>query len=165
MILFHYTTGHALQKILSSGKLEPHSSMLIPSGRPILWFTSRAEWEQTANVIVTQPSTLQPLPLGRAETAKNFGGLARIGIRDDYRGLMKFNKTCKLALVDKAHAKAIVRLGERLGSRPLDQWYGSLDAIPYSKDLAVELFWMGHWKSIADIDPNDTQERLPEALV
>jgi len=164
-MLFHYTTGQTLQKILAAGKLEPRNSILIPSGRPIVWFTSRNEWEQTANAIVTEPGTLQPLPLGRTETAKNFGGLARIAVKSDHRDLMQFNKVCKRAQVDHAHRKAIVRLGERLGSRPVDQWWGSLQPVPFKEFAFVELFWLGHWKNINDIDPNDTQERVPEALV
>ena len=162
--LYHYTNGKALQGILRTGNIEPRVSLMVPSGRPAVWLTSRDEWEQTANVVVVHPDTLLPIPLSRADTARTCGGLARIRVPDEFPDFMRFGKLCRRALIERSHAKAIVRLGERLGSRPVDQWYGSLRPIPVA-GLAIELFWLGAWRNVNDVDPNEAMVPASEAFL
>ena len=58
MPAWHYTTGTKLDLILAGGVLRPTDSYIPDDEKPILWFSSDAFWEPTANKMILQSNLL-----------------------------------------------------------------------------------------------------------
>jgi len=48
MLLWHYTKGVHLAKILADGFIRPATAFVDPGEKPIVWFSTDQHWEPTA---------------------------------------------------------------------------------------------------------------------
>jgi hypothetical protein len=48
-LLWHYTVRPHILSILSDGVIKPATAFVSRRERPIVWFSSNQNWEQTAN--------------------------------------------------------------------------------------------------------------------
>jgi hypothetical protein len=107
-----------------------------------VWFSTAPDWEPTATKsLVTADGTL--MPENRATTEKFGGGLARIGVSPetaphDWRTLKE------LSGMSNKIAQRLYRAAIDCGSRP-GHWWGTFDAVPRSKWIAVQVYRNGEW--------------------
>src|SRR5262245_17530639 len=78
-LVWHYTTTQCLVKILTDGYLKPATAFVKPPEKPVVWFSTNQDWEETANKL-GQTTDGSLVRLGREETAELGGGLIRIGV-------------------------------------------------------------------------------------
>src|SRR5437660_1333520 len=80
-IVWHYTVGAAIKKILADGELHL-STMGKGREKSILWFSANSDWEisATKRMMHTKDNKSRNLLLGKEGTKQLFGGLYRIGV-------------------------------------------------------------------------------------
>lgn len=139
--IWHYTTVQKLGQIIDSGTLLPFAPPRERSEKPVVWFSRQADWDLTANPVVTTSAGRRYATLD--ETIVLGGGLARIGVTldvapHDWKGYKK------LSHVSPRRAKAMYGRAVALGSRPAS-WHVAFEQVPRAQWLAVETWDNGQW--------------------
>jgi hypothetical protein len=136
-MLYHYTVGIRLRQILESGFLEPARAGVPANERPILWLTRKETWEPTANkAAVDEKGRVRSL--STAETEKLCGGLFRIGIADNVRGIHDFPRITRESHQYPAMTRALVKTAKEVGSQPETDWFGTFFPVPLENFLVVD---------------------------
>ncbi len=143
VLRYHYTVGQWIKAIIGEGIIRPATQWVPKGERPIVWFSSNPDWEQTANKGWLQNGVA--ITLTKEQTRKHAGGLFRIGV---------LNETApyswqKLRFLSKMHPAAADRLEEdarERGSNP-NEWYGTFHAVTRDKWLVVEELTDEGWVS------------------
>lgn len=152
--LWHYTTGENLRGILETGAILPTSTPSSDGTRPevpAVWFTYSDDWDPG----VGGGMQLTPDEATRAASAflrggveamrktqprltmSAVGGLARISVSPDVAPLT-WREFVARGLFDPRVAREQEKLDRALGADH-DEWRASLDPVPASKWLAVEV--------------------------
>jgi hypothetical protein len=132
-LVYHYTTGTNLQKILRTGAILPATEHIPPGERGVVWFSSNLDYEPTAikGLIVNG----RRCGLNIEETEKYGGGLARIGVRrmDVPYDWQSLKQVARLKI-----SKGLEIAARRLGSN-VCFFYVSLEPVTADKWVSVEL--------------------------
>jgi hypothetical protein len=163
---WHYTTVISLRAILQDGFLEPsplyddHSpaELIADSAneRPILWFTSSPNWEETANKALRNP----PRDLDREGTLGYFG-LARIGVSEDCP-LERFLRITRKSRQKKRLTNRLIKTGVEAGSNPHGDWWGTFERV-YEKDWNVVQIYSAEkrgWEDFSELCFFEAVDRL-----
>ena len=145
VLRYHYTVGQCIKAIIGEGIIRPATARVPKGERPIVWFSSNPDWEQTANKGWLQNRVA--ITLTKEQTRERAGGLFRIGV---------LNETApyswqQLRFLSKMHPAAADRLEEvarERGSNP-DEWYGTFHAVTDDKWLVVQELTDEGWVSCA----------------
>jgi hypothetical protein len=146
-MVWHYTKGVHLPKILATGEIRPATAGVPVGEQPIVWFSGNATWEATAN-----PGRRDDAGKLHDATVEEmdaiFGGRARISVNDatapyDWYHL-KRAAGIKTRMARDMEVDAI-----RRGASPKD-WRGTFDPVPREKWLSVEVFHNGAWVPFED---------------
>lgn len=137
----HYTVGSRLGAILASGELRPSSVDLEAGERPVLWFSSNRNWEETATKLLFNPKARE---VYRPTLQELHGllGLFRFTLPEDDDRLLRWPAIHRAALMSDTMVRTLVRNGRMAGARP-EEWSGSLQAIPL-RDLTFEVLAPQH---------------------
>lgn len=138
---WHYTIGERLPAIFESGELRPSDSHIANGEKPILWFSTRPDFEPTATKMgLSVDGSYRGLSV--KETEQEGGGLFRFGVSIDR--VTSWPRIGSLAGIKTKIKKSLEDVGIRKGASPR-QWYGSLDPIPIHE---MSLEWLsdgGDW--------------------
>jgi len=140
-VLWHYTTGVNVLKILGSEEIVPSRGWLPPGVRPAVWFTRSPEWDATADK--TRKRGLCEILFTTRGTEAVGRGLFRIGARPE---------TAPATWTDyrrDSHAPAALLRGladtaRKQGVSPSD-WRISWDPVPRHAWLGVEVWREDAW--------------------
>ena len=130
--IFHYTTGLKLRSIINSGHIRPTTARIEPHEKPVAWFSTQDQWEQTATKV--------PIPgmAGQIETAKAQGGLVRITVPGTCAPYI-FPQLPLIAGTSPQTYIGLLLSGLKLGSDP-DTWRFTPTPVPIALFLEVEFF-------------------------
>jgi hypothetical protein len=122
---WHYTIGQKAKLILESGELKPATTFIEAGEKPILWFSTNQDWEQTANKMLTLPDgTLRQLTM--EETGAMGGGLFRFGMPSE--NLIKWPRLAREANMRGKIQRSLEVVGLRQGA-DFREWCGSLEPV------------------------------------
>jgi len=140
---WHYTVGDRLVSILKDGRLKPATKNISKREKPILWFSTEAEWEPTASKGWRNPDG-SVLWMTREQMLDRGVTLVRIGVVASVN-LMSWEvlkKKCGMPLQD---ALQLERVAIKRGGNPA-KWYGTFNPVPKSKWSAIQVYEDGSWK-------------------
>jgi hypothetical protein len=140
-VIWHYTTVQKLGLILNRGALLPFAPPRERHEKPAVWFSGKADWDLTANPVVTTTAGRRYATLD--ETIVIGGGLARIGVAPEVAP-HDWKDYKKLSSVSPRRAKAMYDRAVSLGSRPAG-WHVTFEKVPRKRWLAVEIWDNGPW--------------------
>lgn len=141
-IVWHYTTGELFRLIVESGELRPATTYVPENERPIVWFSSNKNWEQTANkALRNNDGTVRSLD--RDEMAALGGGLVRIGVHPE-TAPHDWHALKELSRMSSKMAQGLYKSAIRKGSRP-GEWRGTFEPVPREKWTAVEVYQNNEW--------------------
>ena len=142
-IVWHYTVGEHLTKILTDGEIRPATTMVAVGEKPAVWFSLRDDWEPTANKLIQHPDG--SVELGTKETThENGGGLARIGVAPE-TAPHDWQAFKRLSGVKPKVASALYNAAIADGASPRD-WRVSFSSVPISEWLAIEVWDGENWR-------------------
>jgi hypothetical protein len=137
MTIYHYTTQTAFKLIEKDEYLRPSTEVPMPGERLALWFTTSAEWDNTANKAII----FEGRRVGTRETTHIFGeGLVRIACPDSVAPLDWKAYKSQSGIAPKL-AKALFDVAIREGVRP-SCWRTTFDCVYRDSWLEVH-FWDG----------------------
>ena len=134
MIVWHYTIGSRLKAIREYGALRPATAGVPAHELPVLWFSSRRDFEPTARkMLVNSDGQLRRLSVD--ETAHWGEGLIRFGISSD-RCIRwpDLRRRCHMRSKD---ARQLEAAAHAIGAIPT-QWFGVIGELPLSAVSALE---------------------------
>jgi hypothetical protein len=146
-LIYHYTSGQHLDKIIKSGFLKVSEWEIKNKIKPAaLWLSKNTIWENTATKAVLSCGEIRQLTL--LEQHEMFGLI---------RFVLKFHKDRFCSWAKYKHLsntpinvyRQMEIEGVRQGSNPID-WYASFMNIPLSKCISIEK-WDGiSWQFLID---------------
>src|SRR5438105_9367520 len=125
-ILWHYTTGHNLVRIIEAGKILLAPTLMPTTQRSAVWFSFRTDWEPTANQILVRDGWVRRASL--KEMVQENGFLARLGVRPSTASV-DWDAYKKESGVSRKMAEALDAAGRTYGADP-KHWHVSFDAVP-----------------------------------
>ena len=143
--VFHYTIGDYLPAICHAGEIRQATAWVPGSERPVVWCTTRDDWEPTANKGgVDEHGRYRGLT--REETEIHGGGLVRIEV-DPEAVPVRWHDFVIHSGVKRNIAKALERSARKQGSNVRD-WRCSFDPIPLDNWVGVERWNGSEWESL-----------------
>lgn len=149
---YHYTTVQKGEQIFKSSQINPTDTNVPINETPIVWFSSRQDWEPTANKGMINEMGCY-VSLDKWETYTFGGGLIRFGVDPDI--LVPFPKIGRLSNMTKSEEKRLIRSGKQMGSNHTD-WFGTNEPVKKDKWLVIE-----YWKSGETLE-SGKWERFPD---
>jgi len=153
-VIYHYTSGAHLNKILETGKLIVSEWEKKNGVRPpALWLSLNPIWENTATKLVNDNGTVRRLT--KSEQHDKFGL---------FRFVLGFNKSELCSWARYRHASntpgntyvAMENSGIELGSNPLE-WYASFKDIPIVECISCEIWNGNKWINHINLQQDSTQ--------
>jgi hypothetical protein len=144
---WHYTWGLYMELIIRDGFIKPADAYVAPPERPIAWFTTSPNWEETANKGIRDRLTGKERTLTREETEKFGRGLYRIGVSDDYP-LKRFLRISRESKQDRKLTRALLETAQEQGSNPYADWWGTLNKVPSAHWKVIEIFTPEGWQML-----------------
>ena len=141
---WHYTVGARFLSIVSDGMIKLATAGLPIDEKPIVWFSTNPDWEQTANKLSLAYGKL--IRLDRARTAELGGGLVRIGVAPE-TAPHDWCALKELSGMSGRVAQGLYRAAIEMGAHPGD-WWGAFDAVSRSKWEVVQVYQDGTWIDI-----------------
>lgn len=77
---YHYTTLQCLTQIFDSGYIEPATAYIEKNEKPVVWFSTNPEWEETATKGYIDKETGKQRNATKQEMKDNAGDLIRIEV-------------------------------------------------------------------------------------
>jgi hypothetical protein len=134
-IVWHYTVGAAIERILADGKL---NLGLLARRYSVLWFSANPVWELSAG------KRIGNLHLDKTGTENYYGGLYRIGVSPS--GLTAWNEW-KAAL--RPNPQSLVEF-ERYGNP--SEWWCSFGVVERNRWKTVERLIDNKWQALFQHD-------------
>lgn len=139
--VFHYAPLLYLPRILRSGYLQP-SNAGATKERPLLWFSTRQDWEPTATKAIWHPKEgFKQLTF--AQQAETFGCI-RFALPAEDKRLMHWADACKMAGIPAESQAALELLGRRRGADPA-HWLAVHEAVMLS-EVEIDIWQETHWE-------------------
>ena len=144
--VFHYAPAAYLPRILQSGHLRP-SNAGAPKERPLLWFSTRQDWEPTATKMKWDPQRgLQHMTF--AEQLATVGCI-RFALPANDERLLTWIKACKVAGTP-ARLRQVMELSGRLQGGDPANWFAVTCEVPLL-DLRLEVLRGSKWRCADDL--------------
>lgn len=144
-LAWHYTTGSHFLAIVESGRILPATAYVSGRERPIVWFSTNQQWEQTANKMWRRPDgKLQPTTT-RGENYKLGGGLVRFGL--PARNLTPWPKLGRKAGISRSMARALEFAAHDAGADP-SEWSGCFEPVDVRDCVVEALSDSGQWERV-----------------
>lgn len=156
-MFFHYTTGNKISSILNDGLLRRSEILLFPNEKPVLWFSSNQDWENTTRKsigFVSEQGQYTKYLLDKKEQHKKLT-LVRFGLSFKDHRVNDWNTTCKKAKTPLMMKYGLEHTGIEMGGNPR-QWYGVLC------DLSVEELTFQVWDGNEWVDKDISNWFLTE---
>ena len=144
-LIWHYTHGQYLEKILESGELrvsEAESKLKVKP--PALWLSKNPIWENTATKDVKTPEGV------RRMTKKEMHekcGLFRFALEFDKIAFITWAKYRYKTNTSIEEYMKMESEGIRWGANP-NEWFATFKNIPLAKCLAIEQWDGAEWKNL-----------------
>jgi len=122
------------------------SSHLLAELDALLWFSRDAEWEHSVRI------TGRP---GRENNEIGGGGLLRFGVRASFAKL-RWSDYLERNTTPMRMRDALAGLGNPT------EWLATDEAIPLNGVHAIEVYYRGHWKPVADVADDEFDRYLAE---
>lgn len=139
-LIYHYTSGSHLEKILQDGKLIvsewERNNKVKP---PALWLSTNPVWEQTATKLMQAPNG-EIRPLSKDEQHTMFG-LYRFVLTYEKEKLCTWKKYKYKSNTTHLVYEAMEKAGTEKGANP-DEWFATFENIPLKNCLKCEV-WDG----------------------
>jgi hypothetical protein len=146
-MVWHYTKGVHLPKIIASGEIRPATVGVGVGERPIVWFSTNPRWEETASPgRIDDQGQLRKATLEKMEVI--CAGRARIAV-DDATAPYDWYYLKRAAGIKTKTAQGLETAAIRDGASPKD-WRGTFDSVPREKWVSVEVFRNGAWVPFED---------------
>ena len=156
-MFFHYTTGNKISSILNDGLLRRSETLLLPNEKPVLWFSSNQDWENTTRVsigVVSEEGQYTRHLLDKNEQHKMLT-LVRFGLSFKDHRVNDWDTTCK-----KAKTPLTVKCGLEFGGRQMGgnprEWNGVFC------DLSIEELTFQVWDGNEWVDKDVSNWFLTE---
>jgi hypothetical protein len=147
-IIWHYTSGEHLVKILQSGELKvsewEQKNKVKP---PALWLSLNPEWEQTATKMIQRNGKVERL--SKDEQHKKFG-LIRFSIPFQKDVLCSWGKYKHKSNTPIVLYFQMEKTGLEQGAKP-DEWFASFKNIPLSVCISCEKWDGNKWVKLIDL--------------
>ncbi len=144
---WHYTTGQKVGLIFADRYIKPATAGVPRDERPIVWFTTSAAWEETANKGVMS-TTGEVIRLTREQT-ELAGGLFRFGVADDFP-LHSFWRITRESKQDPRVTEELIESAVRWGSNPERDWWGTFHRVESAHWKTIELSTPDGWRNFKD---------------
>jgi len=141
LIVWHYTTGVVLPRILADGEIKQAVAGIEPNEKPAVWFSSHPVWEPTATKGVSDDNGIRRWATREEMLAV---GLVRIGVMQETapHNWMAYKR---LSGVSDRMAGAMRITGYDKGAR-ISQWFVSFDPVPREKWVSIEVWNGSEWE-------------------
>jgi hypothetical protein len=151
----HYTFGHKLSAILSTGALLPTGVTIPRHERKSLWYSANLRFEPTALKPLKMPWEIEPRR-ATMEELHEVVGLYRFVADTDVLRVKHWPQACREIGIALQDARRLVEVGRQLGANPEDWW-----ATVHPKPLALHTFerWTGDRWEPADLDDEVTKRQ------
>jgi hypothetical protein len=134
-MVWHYTIGNQLLKIVANGCLSPTSVTGPAQKRPILYFSRNQIWEPSANRLLKQPDG-QFRQLTMDETGQLGRGLLRFGLEP--KRLHGWPEIAHKAKMHKSGIRLLEKEAPTIGAKP-SEWCGTTQPVPLTKITRIEV--------------------------
>ena len=141
-MIYHYTKVMHLPPILAQG-LKPTNVFIAPGEKPVLWFSTNPQWENT--VFCSDAPSLKEAHL----RMRSMGGLARIGCHDSVAP-HRWKELKELANIPSKFAMSLYQAAIAVQSRP-GEWRGTFSVVPVKQFKTIEVFDGVNWVSIFQV--------------
>lgn len=137
VIAWHYTTTAGFESIAASGFLWPATAGIVPSERPVAWFSLHPKFEPTAFKATLDPSSGKR----RRLTWEEMRGLGpyRLGLKP--RQLLCGDTLRRAARISTREWRVLRDEGFAQGANP-DDWFGHVGPVPLAR-LTVQVLGRG----------------------
>lgn len=143
---WHYTTGEKFKAIVDSGYIYEDNkvtSVHIQGMVGAVWFTTRQDWEPTANkAIVYHDGSMRSL--SKKETCTHGGGLVRFGVSKDMGSLKSWHQWKLQCSCNKKILKKMGRHARRQGS-DTSTYRAFFGDLPREMWEAIDVYEDGKW--------------------
>lgn len=174
-IVWHYTTGKLVEKILDSGELRPRRAhkpttkqlrRMSPAERkrthgrwdaqePLLWFSRRKDWEPSVIKITPCDPFPQVPPVGRSWNEVGGDGLFRFGTFASVATLRWGDFLCRNPMPSDLR-DTLTRRGDPT------QWLATDRSVPHDQWRLIEMYYRGAWVRFEDLDAGEIDGYLHE---
>ena len=150
-MVWHYSKGVYLERIMSSGVLRQTGVFGLSPERPVVWFSTRQDWEPSSSIGIDGHR------VSMRENHENVG-LVRFGVDLGLVQLHDFAAYVRLSGVSQGEARGLVTSArERPRANPGD-WLVSFQPVPREKWVAVQVWDGKRWTDWSEA----TSEKLYE---
>lgn len=122
MIAWHYTVGLHSVDILRGGFIKTATFRMPEGEKPIVWFSTRQNWEPTATKAWKRDGNLMTVP----QMIERANGVWRFGL--SAAELLPWKSLQGAACMELDVAHALTRAARKIGADPFF-WYGSLEPV------------------------------------
>jgi hypothetical protein len=141
-MIWHYTKGTRIDAILEDGFIRPTSIGISKGERPIVWFSTRQDWEPTITAGLAEDGiTLEDY----VQAAK---GLFRIGVADDFP-LKTWRVLLRESRMDLRRADGLLLVAAKEGASP-DDWRGTFYPVPSTAWISRQALIGNEWTEISN---------------
>ena len=133
-MLYHYTCGHKLEPIETDGFIATSPKAPKYPERPVAWLSSNAQYEMTALKLayVNGESRLLTLEEMRAQV-----GVFRY-VFSDTLDVLPWSLLKTRSKMKPKYVKRLIERGKSCSANP-EEWFGTLEPIPLSEALRLEM--------------------------
>jgi hypothetical protein len=142
---WHYTTGDNFYQIVEDGMIKPAVACVEMREKPAVWFSTRQDWEPTANKLLLLPNE-QLKSLTREQTERYGGGLCRFGVAPD-TAPHHWWAFKRMSGIKPRFARGLVWSARRDGANPAD-WWVSFAPVPRDQWVAIQVYQHGTWMDV-----------------
>lgn len=143
--LWHYTLRQHYEGMLRAGQITPSSAFAPQAKRPVVWFTTSADWDPIVNkAIRLADDSLRAL--SRDELFTIGLGPMRVGVSAQAAPLTWHDYKRESGIPAKA-ASQLTAAAARCQSHP-SGWFATFEPVPRSQWLAVEQWDGWRWAPV-----------------
>lgn len=143
---WHYTTGRCLTQIKADRLIKCATRLISPEERPVVWFSTRLDWEPTATKAMLNTETGAFRNCTIDEMLSLDGGMFRIGV-DDSTAPHDWNAFKRLSGIRAGDAERLHKVALKEGSFSRD-WFVSFEPVPQDLWIALEQYLDWKWAPI-----------------
>ena len=135
-LVWHYTFGEAFRSILENGLIMPATANVSERERPIVWFSTNQEWDQTVPKGLMKNGVI--VDLDREAMIAAGLRLGRIGVSPVTAPYL-WSTLKRLSRMNDRMSRGLVAAALAKGADPME-WRGTFESVPREKWVAVEVW-------------------------
>jgi hypothetical protein len=146
--VFHYTGWERFQGICIDGEIRVATKHVPPGVKPVVWFTTNPDWEETANKPVVRRDGSLSEPLNRHALWEHGYNPIRIEVDPKKASLSSWNNYKKNSGDSMDMLKSLEKTAKQMGSNP-KQWLVSYENVPVDAIVYVCVWDGTKWEGKA----------------